>query len=463
MAVAAPAAAALLALDIAETVLIQIVGQLVATTIGAVLAPEFEGLTVDAYGTIEFRGGSPPSPLSSAQAALAVVRGYYTQEQGAAEAKFTGYNKDRFQVMVDSTGQPLPLEALLEAWRRGIIKKSGLGAAETSLEQGIRESDLKNKWTPIIEALQFQVAPVGTIIEGWLRAQITAEQAYDLAYKRGVDKPTADLMYKSAGRPPSPGELAEMLHRGIIPETGEGGDTISVRQGYLETDLKNKWYEAWLKSLEYIPPPRITTALLREGAITEEQARTWFEWGGLSKATADIYVKSAHRQTTQTTRELTKAELVSLYVDQAIDAAELGKRLLARGYLQADVDSEIELADLKVSHALEQRAVNRVGTLYTGRRIDKQAALSTLDSLKLPATQRDRLLKIWDLERGDNIKHLTPPELGKAVLNGWYSVDEALNVLAAQGFGARDAWVLLSIELKAPASDAMPTDNLPPA
>ncbi len=136
---------------------------------------------------------------------------------------------------------------------------------------------------------------------------------------------------------------------------------------------------------------------------------------------------------------------------------------MARGYLQADVDSEIELADLKVSHALEQRAVNRVGTLYTGRKIDKQTALSTLDSLSLPAPQRDRLLKIWDLERGDNLKHLTPPQLGHAVSNGWYTVDQALAVLGAQGYGALDAWVLLSIELKAPATDSPPTDNLPPA
>lgn len=449
-------AAVALEVLIAQEVLNNLVGQLVGGIISAALAPELTELQQESFKLTNTRALDPASSID------AYIKGHRSEAQSKDDLGAAGLSGELWQALADTAGEPIPLQMAMEAWRRGLIPQSSPDPNAVSLAKAIKDSRLKNVWTDTVTKLQFALPPVGTIIEGWLRAQITEAQALDFAYKQGVDKETAVLMFKAAGRPPSPQELGEMLHRGIIPEGGQGGDTISVRQGYLETDLKDKWYDVWLKSLEYLPPPRIVTTLLREQAISEDQARAWFKAGGLAPATADIYVKSAHRQTTATTRELTKAELVSLYVDQAIDAAELGKRLLARGYLQADVDAEIELADLKVTHALEQRAVNRVGTLYTGRKIDKGTALSTLDSLKLPAPQRDRLLKIWDLERGDNLKHLTPPQLGHAVTNGWYTVDQALTVLGAQGYGALDAWVLLSIELKAPATDSPPSDNLPP-
>jgi hypothetical protein len=457
MAVIVPAAAAvLLAADIAETVLVQIVGQLVASVIGGALAPELLELQQESFKLTNTRALDPASSIE------AFIRGHRSEAQSKDDVGAAGYSGELWQALADSAGEPIPLEMAMEAWRRGLIPLASPDPNAVSLTKAIKDSRLKNVWTETVTKLQFAIAPVGTIVEGWLRAQVTPQEAYDLLYKQGVDKPTGDLMFKAAGRPPSPQELFTLWNRGIIPEQGRGGDTLSVEQGYLETDLKDKWLPIWKHLREYRPPPRTITALSRAGAITDEQALKLYKEEGLTDEMAAIYVKTAHHERAATTRELTKAELVSLYVDQAIDATELGRRLLARGYLQADVDSEIELADLKVSHALEQRAVNRVGTLYTGRKIDKQTALTTLDSLGLPAPQRDRLLKIWDLERGDNLKHLTPPQLGHAVLNGWYSVEQALAVLGAQGYGARDAWVLLSIELKQPASDAMPTDNLPP-
>jgi hypothetical protein len=454
--VPAAAAAALLAVDIAETVLIQIVGQLVATTISAALAPEFLELQQLSFKLTNTRALDPALSIE------AFIKGHRSEADSKDDVSATGFSGELWKVMADTAGEPLPLLMAAEAWRRGLIPKSSSDPNAVSLEKAIKDSRLKNAWTPTVEAMQFNLAPVGTIIEGWLRAQVAEVDARKLLFQNGVDEATGTLMFKAAGRPPGPGELFTLLNRGIIPELGRGGDTLSLEQGYLETDLKDKWFEKWKQLREYRPPPRTITALQRAGAITDAQALRMYQDEGLTPELAAIYIKTAHHEKHAGAKELTKAEWLTLYIDQAIDEAELRVRLGGLGFSGEGVDLEVQLANLKVEHALKQRAINRIGSLYVGRKVDKQAALEGLDGIKVPAPQRDRLLALWGVERRDVLRHLTVAEIANAVKDGIFQPDEGLFEMAVLGYGPRDAWIILSTHLKAPVTPNMPTDNLPP-
>jgi hypothetical protein len=456
VAVAPLVGAVALELLIAQEVVNNLVGQLVGQIVGAALVGPITGLQAESFRVDQ------SAPISADAAVDAYIKGHLDLNEARDQAALTGISNPRFDILAASAGEPIPLLLLAEAWRRGIVPKEGVGAASISLEQGIRESRLKNKWIPIVEALQFQLPPIGTVIEAWLRAQATKEEALGWAYKQGVDEQTATLMFKAAGRPPSPQELFTLLNRGVIEETGRGGDNLTLEQGYLETDLKDKWYEKWKALREYRPPPRTITALSRAGAITDEQALKLYQEEGLTPEMAAIYVKTAHHERHAAAKELTKAEWVAMYVDQAITQEELLKRLATLGFTGEGAQMELTLADLKVDHALQQRAVNRVGNLYVGRRIDKAKAMTSLDELKLPPKQRDRLLAIWTLERRDNLKHLTPAEISLAVKDGIFGPDEAMAELGKLGYGPRDAWIILSTHLKSPVTANMPSDNLPP-
>jgi hypothetical protein len=455
---AAPvAAAALLAIDIAETVLIQIVGQLVSSTIGAALAPELLELQQESFRLTNTRALDPGAAVD------AYVRGHRSAADAQNDVAAAGYDGELFQVMAATAGEPLPLLMAMQAWRRGFVALDDGDPLGTSVRQVVKESRLFNKYFDVVSKLQFELAPVGVVIEGWLRRQIAEANARKILYQQGVDDDTASLMYATAGRPLSPQEAATAWHRGVIPETGTGQGVVSLEQSFYETDIKDKYLPAWKAILEYRPPPRTITALHRAGSITDEQALKMYQDEGLSAELAAIYVKTAHHEKHAGAKELTKAEWIALYVDQAIDAAELRKRLATLGFQGEGADLEIQLADLKIEHALKQRAINRVGSLYVGRRISKQQALATLDTLKLPAKQRDRLLEVWTAERSDNLKHLTLTELGHAVQNDWLTADQALEIIAGQGYGPRDAWIALNIHLKGALGKTPPSDNLPPA
>jgi hypothetical protein len=403
-----------------------------------------------------------PSLASSPdQLAAGVVRGHLEGVDVFTEAKKSGYDKGPFQLLIDNAGQPLPLEALLEAWRRGIITKAGTGAANTSLEQGIRESDLKNKWTAIVEQLQWQLANPGVVVEGWLRAQLSEADARAILKQNGIDDATATLMYKTAGRPPSPQELQELYHRGLIPRDGTGPDALSLQQGFLETDLKNKWWSVWTHLGDYLPPPRTVTAMIREGALTDAQGADYFKKAGLDPTLSASYLAAAHHQKTAATKELAKGDILALYSDGFIDGPQAITWLGQLGWPAVDAQFELDIADFRRHKALLDGAVTKIKTLYIARKIDAAGASDALGKLGLSPNGISQLFAVWNVERGALVVRLTAAQWAAAVKNGWITSDQGLSQLEGMGYSPFEAWVYLSDALKAPATSAMPPADIP--
>jgi hypothetical protein len=424
----------------------QVLQQITST----VLTPEMAGLQQEIFKL------NSSLQLSIADAVDAVIKSHMTEAEGAAEASLSGIKESRFQTLIASAGEPPGLDFLLQAMRRKFIPTQGTGAEAVSLEQGIRESRLKNKWIPTIELMQWQVAPVGVVVEGWLRAQITEPEARAILAEQGVDDATATLMYKAAGRPPGPMELIDLYRRGVIPEGGEGGDTLSLRQGYLETDLKNKWYDTWRRLSEYLPPPRTVTALLKAGDLTDAEALALFKDAGLSEHLAGVYVAAAHHAKAAGTKELVKAEVMTLYEEGRFSVAETKTHLESLGYDGPTADLEIEVIDWRRAKGAVDKAVSRVRTLYVAHKIDEQHALTDLDNLGVPAGQRDQLMRVWALERADNVAVLTAAEVVHLAKLNVMTEDEALAWLVEHGFDALDAWYRLAVGLGAIPATAKP-------
>jgi hypothetical protein len=405
----------------------------------------------------------PTLVSSPVELAAGVVRGHVEPGPAFNEAKKSGYDKEPFQLLLDNAGQPLPLQALLEAWRRGFITKEGKGAESTSLEQGIRESDLKNKWTKIVEQLQYQLANPGVVIEGWLRAQIGEKDAREILRQNGIDEATATLMYKAAGRPPAPEQLLTLMHRGVIPEAGEGGDTLSVRQGYLETDLKNKWYDKWLHLGDYLPPPRTVTAMLREGAITDVQAAALFKASGLLPEMVTAYLAAAHHQRTAASKELTKADAIAAYMDGLLPRAGLLAVLTHLKWSPEAAALEVEMADFRKRKALISSAVTLIRGKYVARKIAKSTATAALAELGVSAAGVSQYLAVWNVERQHTVLRLTPAQWAKAVKQGWIKAGQGLSQLEGMGYTPFEAWVLLADALNDNTFAPQPPVDIPAA
>lgn len=407
----------------------------------AILAPEVLGVQQEMFQL------NPSAPLSPAEAAAAVIRGYMTAAEGAHEARNSGLDAHRFGIMVDENGNPPGVGELLELWRRGVIPEVGTGADSVSYEQGVREGQTKNKWVDPLKALKTSLPGPNMALTALLEGQTDAATARKLYEEWGGDPRYFELMFNTEGSAPTPLEAAMMARRGIIPWTGEGAGVVSFRQAFLEGPWRNKWLEAYREASRYIPPPRAVTAMLRNGSITVEQATKFYSWAGADTEVTAALISDAHHQRASSAHGLVKAEVLELYALGHFDRAETLTHLEGLGYDAATAALEIEVIDLKADKTLITSAVSRIRSLYIGHRIDEQGALSGLDNLKLASPHRDRLIQVWRLERAENVKVLSAAEVVHLAKLEAISQAEALGRLEAEGYSPGDAWLRLAVGL----------------
>lgn len=97
----------------------------------------------------------------------------------------------------------------------------------------------------------------------------------------GIDPERFRALVQSAGEGPAPGDLAEALRRGIIPESGAGPGSVAFDQGIRESHLRNKWAPI-IKALSVREPtPSDALDALLEGQLPEDQVRELYQrFGG---------------------------------------------------------------------------------------------------------------------------------------------------------------------------------------
>lgn len=382
--------------------------------------------------------------LSPAELVDGVIKGHIPMDRGVQEAGLSGLEPGRFHSLVDSAGEPPGLTFLLEAQRRGFIPDSGRGADSTSLEQGIRESRLKDKWIDVVKAMSLTPIPVADAVDAVIEGQIDYATGEHIAFLGGIKAEDFRVLVNTRGRPPTPVELNVLHKRGIIPLEGTGPDVLSVQQGIFEGATKDKWWRAIAALAEYVPPPRTVTALVREGSISDDQALALFQKSGLDQELATAYLHSAHHQKLQASKELAKADVEQLYRDQLISVQQASGMLGALGFTADEAAFLLQLQDVKRAVGFLNQAIGRVHTLYVNHKVEKTVASSTLDALKVPTAQRDDLLVTWDIERGANLRVLTAAEIASAFNFDVIDQDTALAELVKIGYVPFDAWVLLS-------------------
>lgn len=406
---------------------------------------------------------TPDVALGVAEAATAVIKGHKSFDDAAKEAAQWGVSRDHFQTLVDVAGEPPGPETLLLLWRRKVIPEKGAGPGEVSVEQGIREGRIKNKWIEPLKALKTALPSPEMALQALLEGQTDRANAQDLYEQWGGDPRFFQLMFDTRGSAPTPLEAAEMARRNIIPWDGDGAGVVSFRQAFLEGPWRNKWLDPYRALSEYLPPPRTVTALVREGALTDAQAAVIYQKTGLSKEMAAVYITAAHHQKTAATRELTKSDVLTAYQDRLIPHDQALKLLVKLGWQAVDAEFELAVADFRRDHALINGAINKIKSLFIARKIDEAAATTALGALGLTADHMSGLFAVWRIERLNQVQRLTAAEWAEAAYYQLITPAEAIAALTALGFTPYEAWVRVGIRLHGKIDVPEPAKDIPPA
>lgn len=431
---------------IRQILLWQVAGQLIAP----VLAPVANAIATHVWEAATTTGGGVVSiPLSPAEAALGVLRGNITHGDGASIAGKSGIDGQDFDRMVANTGEPPAIEQMLFLQRREQLK-------DGDLEKAIRQSRVRDEWISTIEKLITHPITAGDAIDAVVASQIDEPTAKKIVYENGIDDAGYTILKNTRGRPPSPTELVEMVRRGHILMRGLGVDAITLEQGIHESDFKNKWEPVFEALTEYLPPPRTVTALLREGSIDAKTALDLFKKAGLSPELAAVYVASASHTKAATTKSLSQQTVTQLYEQKLITEQQATSMLEKLGLTAEEAAFTIQLGNLQHHQRILSAAISRIGSLFTGRKIELHDASAALDALGVPADQRDELLTTWQLERNASLKILSETSIAAAWKYNLFTDDEAMAALQAHGYTPYDSWVFLAIHNKGTGPAAVP-------
>lgn len=394
--------------------------------------------------------------LSPPDAASAVVRNFLTAADGARIAGMSGVSATTFETMVRLSGDAPGPQQLAEALRRGAIPESGTGAGSTSFTQGIAEGRLADKWAPVIKDLaKLWPTPVDALGAA-LKGQIPDAEGRALYERLGGDLQFYPWLLASIGDSPTPLEAAVLAARGIIPEHGIGPDVLSYDQAVKESRYRNKWGPAYRKLSEHIPPPSTITTMLAHKVLDSKTAHQLLLENDMSAELAAAYVGEAEYLAISDYRGLTQSAVIDMYVAHILTREQAVQLLEVLHVSPQAAPLLLDYADLRYAIDSVNKSVQRIATLFTGRKISAVTARDALVKLGISPAAINQIITDWEIQAAADVKLLTATQ----IIDAWYyrnmTEAEAIQSMEAIGYTPYDAWVLLSNKAKGPLKNKPP-------
>jgi len=374
--------------------------------------------------------------ISPADAALAVLRGNMSLEDGNAIAAENGLDGDQFQVLIGNTGEPPGVMDMLAMNRRGIIDQQ-------QLVRGILQSRLRDEWVPAIEAYGHSPMPTADAIDALVQNHLTDAEARAIADQNGLLPDQFDALVASAGEPLSKTEMLTLYKRKEVTAD-------QVKQALRESRLKDKYVDQAMLLATTIPPLFEIKTMLTSGSITDALATTLLADDGYQPDVIKAILASAHKTKTVKVKTITEGMLSELYQERAITAVQFTTALVDMGYTKAEAAEIQQVDDWRIAKANRDAAISHIRSVYVGHKIDSALAQSQLDALLVPSDMRDKLMNDWAIEIQSAVKILTEAQIVDARFLGLIDTKTAVIKLMNLGYSGDDAGLLLEIKFKGP-------------
>lgn len=380
-----------------------------------------------------------------------VARGLLPLAAGQEGAARQGVNEADFARLVEAAQSAPPVEQVLELVNRGELDEGEARAAlrRAGLEERYLEPvlALREVLPSPADLVRFAVREVYTpaVASRFGLAQDFPPEFAAQAARLGLSEETARQYWAAHWDLPSPEQGFRMLHRGII---GPADLDLLLRA----LDVMPFWRPK-LRELTFNVPGRIDIRrMFRAGVLTEADVLKRYGDLGYAPADAAILTQFAVTEKMQAERDLSKAEIVSMYQERSLSRAEAEGHLATLGYDAGELALVLGLADVRRNRSFRTAATGVVRSRYVARELSDAEAAARLDRLGLPAEERDQLMDLWTFQREETPRRLSEPQARAALRRQLISESEYLVRLEQLGYPDEEAGILLA--LSTPAAGA---------
>lgn len=268
-----------------------------------------------------------------------------------AEALASGFDKERFSVLVGSMGRPMPVNEAARATFRQLIQR-------VDFDRAIAEGDIRNEWRDALFDVAREILSPTQYAESFLRGYTPdIESMFANMAKHGMSRDDAELLFLNQGRPLNIHQITTGEARG----GSYNGPTDQIPEAFLnavrESNIKPPYY-----NLDY--------------------------------ANRYSYPSAFFFRLLQTTGALSAAEAEQRYL-------ELGwPPDLAHEIAQALAPKASAPQESAVVKSQRTAAITALRKAYVEGAYDRTTTDSFLSALDHDADDRAQILAIWDVMRG---------------------------------------------------------------
>lgn len=369
--------------------------------------------------------------LSPADLALALLRGIIDETTATGYADQLGVTPADLAVLVGNTGEPPGPQELLEAYRRGFID-------QPTLERGIRQSRIRNEWIPTVEKLRYEPPTTSDAVRAQVEGHISRDEAAAIADQNGLEPGAVDMLIASWGRPLSHEQMLTLYHR-------QQATLDEVKQAMRESDIKNKYIDQAVELGRRLVPERTIVSMLHNNVIDHATALTMLAEQGYNHADAERLVLLGAAQRRSTAKELSRADITSMYEDKLIAKSDAVSHLEKLGYTKGDADAMLQLADTKALISKRKTTQRAIEASVKAHHLSEKEAVTQLTNDGLDPRQAQGLVDQWLQQRGAAFRTLTEAQILKLGEQQFISGGDTLTRLKGLGLVEGDAQLLLRL------------------
>lgn len=393
-----------------------------------------------------------PNILSIAGAVNAYIQNQITEAQFWKFAERNGVPEVDARIMVDTAGEPLAAGQFFDLLNRGLI-------SEADAKQGILESRLKPKYTDLLLKLRYNLLgasdyirfAVREVYDPPRRAALQLDEDWEGTVgpllteklrKIGYSEEDAKDSWAAHWELPSPTQVYEMLHRGLINKD-------DVKDYLRAADYSPVWRDKLL-AISYSPLTRVDVRrAYKLGVVTLDQVKQTYKDIGYDDHNAQILTdftkQDANTERVQE-RELlvapVKAQALALYKSRRISEGQLRQTLANLKYPNETVDRFI--ADIEFVRESDHRddIANAVKLSYVKALRSREDTITLLTNHGWSLEGITQLMEAWDILREATElqphqsaqRDLTKGELLAALSDGLWSEDQVRESMLKLGY-----------------------------
>jgi hypothetical protein len=344
-----------------------------------------------------------------------------------------GYKETDIDLMFIAQYGTYTVDEAFRLWLRGKL-------SDSDLIKRLREHGLTDVKINELKELYNVIPPIGDIFtllakEAFEPDQIAKfrladeypQQMEPYAAAHGLSPEWSKRFWYAHWVHPSPGQILEMLHRGLLSEE-------DVYQYYRVVEIPPYWRDMLMK-ISYTPYARVDTRRMYNlGVLNQQEVYNTYRDEGYDHDHATKLTQFSIQTKVEAQKDLTKAQMLDAFKIGLISKESVLAYLIDSGYDEAESTFLVEYTLYKEDLKDIDDAIKMIGERYKNGMIDEAQAVSLLTQLQLDSAVINKNINLWDAARFKGRRRLTKTELGDFLLGEIITPEEYVYEMTELGY-----------------------------